>query len=421
MFLYRLILTLILWPALSVRSRWDALTGRTLPTAMRERWLLDRPTAEPGPYIWLHAASNGELASVRSLVTAALDRDPGLRFILTCNTETGRSLVESWNDPRISARLAPHDLRHTVRRFLDIWKPRALVVVENELWPERLVTCASQNVPVLVIGARMSDKSYRFWSRLPGLAQQLLGSLRFLSAQDRQSETRFLELGLPPDRLGPIVNLKSTVAATHADEPLPFVRETTLLAASTHEGEEEQVLSAFLRARAQRPELRLILAPRHPRRRDEIEDAIRKTGLDFATRSRGEDPSAETPIYLADTMGEMDVWYRASGMTFVGGSLVDRGGHTPFEPAAHGSAILHGPHVANSAPAYAALSSAAAAVEVEDPETLAAAILELAQSDRQRELAGKARAALADLSDHAGLDTFFAALADATGLPLRAT
>ena len=408
MFLYRLILTLLAPPALVLRQLVLALRGRAEPGGIAQRLALSVPRAN-GPVLWLHAASNGELASARGAVAAILGRHPDLGVVVTTNTLTGRALAESWALPRLTARLAPADTPGAVRRFLDALRPVALVVVENELWPERLARCASRGIPVLVLGARMSAGSSRNWARFRKLAARVIGSLSWLSAQDADSARRFVALGLAETRLGPVINLKAAFAAARQASVLPFPRPDTVLAASTHPGEEAVVLAAFRAARAQNPALRLILAPRHPRRSAEIARLITGAGLAFATRSKGEAPEADTQVYLADTMGEMDLWYAAAGMTFVAGSLSDLGGHTPYEPAAHGSAILHGPDVANSAPAYAALHAAGAAVRVAGTEDLAREILRLADPALQARLAEKARTALGG-ADPDALAPFLAAL-----------
>ena len=423
MLFYRLILSALLWPWLTLRLAWRLWRGSPDST-LDERWMRDRPAPAHARRIWVHAASNGELTAVRAALLALLARAPGLHLVLTCNTTNGRDLVAGWADPRIDARLAPVDLRPILARFVDIFQPAALVIVENELWPERLLTCHGRGLPVLVIGARMGPKSHRLWSRLPALARRLMGTITWLAPQDGASRDRFADLGLPGHRIGRDLVLKSAAAtapmpaaSSSGAAALPFARTYTVLAASTHEGEEEIVLDAFIRARRQLPDLHLILAPRHPRRRNAIEAAIRSRGLAFDTRSRGAEPAARTPVYLADTLGEMDRWYAAAGMTFVGGSLVPRGGHAPFEPAAHGSAILHGPDVTNSAPAYAALAAAGAAREIENCESLAAALLELADPARQAARAAAARQALAAFNSDAALGAFFDALSRATGIP----
>ena len=209
-----------------------------------------------------------------------------------------------------------------------------------------------------------------------------------------------------------------TVTATaNLPVPLPFPRAQTLLAASTHAGEEELLLDAFVSARRHQPDLRLILAPRHPRRRDSIEAALAARGIAFATRSRGQTARADTQAYLADTMGEMPLWYAAAGLCLVGGSLENHGGHTPFEPAACGAAILHGPHVSNFAAAYAALDHAGGARQVDDAAQLASALVALSgDAAAQKALAERATQALAGFAGGDGLAAFYAALAATTGL-----
>ncbi|AMY70713.1 putative 3-deoxy-D-manno-octulosonic-acid transferase [Frigidibacter mobilis] len=269
-------------------------------------------------------------------------------MLVTANTLTARQMVEGWALPGVTAALAPLDHRLVLRRFLARARPAALVVVENEFWPNRLAACAQAGIPVLVVGARMSARSARRWARLPSLARPLVGAIHLLSAQDAASEAHFRQLGVPAARIGPALNLKAGLApAVPAAElrrlaPL-FDRPRTLLAASTHPGEEAPVLEAFAQLWQADPARRLILAPRHPRRAAEVATQITAAGLGLARRSLAEVPGPQTPVLLADTMGEMPLWYALAGVTFVGGSLVDKGGHTPFEPAAQDSAIVHGP------------------------------------------------------------------------------
>lgn len=334
--------------------------------------------ARRGPLLWLHGASNGELTAAHPLIAALLDRDPALSMVVTCNSATGRALIAGWGLPRVTARLAPLDLRITLRRFLAAWQPDALIVVENELWPNRLLMMHRLDRPVIAVSARMSKRSARGWQRFAPLARRIMGMISYLSAQDSASGARFVALGLDPGRIGPALNLKSLtaapgdidVAALDALRPaLP--RQATVLAASTHEGEERVILRAFAQALSAKPGLRLILAPRHPRRRDEVIALLDRQRLNYAVRSRGQAPGPDTQIYLADTLGEMPLWYSMAGMTFIGGSLVPRGGHTPFEPIALGSALAHGPHLENFAEIYAALQAGDGSTLVENADDLA--------------------------------------------------
>lgn len=407
--LYRLILSLA-FPVLLARFILRGLSGREPWQGLAQRLgriAVDLPGT--GPVIWLHGASNGEVTSARRVIGEILARHPSARLVVTVNTDTARSLATGWACPRVTVALAPLDHRLVVRRFLRRLRPAALVIIENELWPNRLTLCAGSGIPVLVLGARMSAGSARAWARVPGLARKVIATLTWVSAQDAASRDRFVALGLPGDRLGPVMTLKSAPDATAPSKADAVPRAATLLAASTHDGEEALVLAGFAMARRARPDLRLILAPRHPRRRDVIEKAILAQGFARATRSRG-DERGDSVVYLADTMGDMPQWYGAAGMTFVGGSLTDRGGHTPFEPAAFGSALLTGPHVANFAPAYAALKAGDAVVTVRGADDLGAALLALADPARQTAMAARATAALAPLAGAQDVTAFLTEL-----------
>nr|WP_275982268.1 glycosyltransferase N-terminal domain-containing protein [Frigidibacter sp. ROC022] len=336
-----------------------------------------------GPVVWLHGASVGELVAARGIAKELLRRDPRLRLVVTANTATGREQAQGWGEARVDARLAPIDTRWALARFLAGWQPVALVTIENEIWPNRMAMAKARRVPVLVAGARMSARSARLWGRFPGIARQILGLIDFIAPQDDETAERLRRLGLPPRRIGARLNLKAAVQVAGPDpaEIAAFARalprDDTILAASTHPGEEEILLTAFRKAREFRPELKLILAPRHPERGEQLALLASSAGQPVARRSRGDRPGPKTSVYLADTLGEMGLWYRLAAVTFVGGSLVPKGGHTPFEPAACGSAIIHGPHVANNAEAYRALAAARASAEVSDAGTLTAEMLRL--------------------------------------------
>ena len=409
---YRLLISLVLPLLLTVRR----LTGRDQASDLAQRLGAGQATGGKGSLVWLHAASNGELTSARPLIERMLARSPDLRLLVTTNTLTARDLAQGWGEPRLTAVLAPVDFDWAVRRFLRANRPAALVIIENELWPNRIAACHAAGVPVLVAGARLSEHTARGLARVPSLVRPMLGAITWLSAQDAASEQRYRDHGVDPLRIGPVVSLKAVARgrSSTVPSPLAWARPLTLLAASTHEGEEALVLDAFLAARDRVPGLRLILAPRHPRRSDEITRLVADRGEGCAVRSRGEVPGGDAIIYLADTMGEMDTWYAAAGMTFVGGSLVPRGGHTPFEPAAHSSLMLSGPHVANFTDAYAALWAQDAALRVTDAPSLADGIVtlsvELAHPPAPPARADRARKALAPFADHAGLDVILAAL-----------
>ena len=341
-----------------------------------------------GPTVWLHGASNGELASALWVLRDLLKSQPGLQVLVTVNTATARAMVAAWGLPGVVAALAPLDAGGAAGRVLRRWHPRAHVIIENELWPARIADAHARGIPVLVIGARLSERSARRWGKLRGIMARTLARLTWVSAQDRGSLERLLALGLPAAAAGPVLALKAfgPTIAMPAPFPPPAPRARTLLAASTHEGEEAVVLDAFVAAGSQFDHL--IIAPRHPRRAGDIAALIAASGLAFAQRSKGDVPGPETLVHLADTMGEMDHWYAMAGVCVIGGTFADKGGHTPWEPARHRAAILHGPSVANFAAPFAALDAGGGAIAV-TKDTLAPV---LAQMDAARQQAMAAMA-----------------------------
>lgn len=367
---YRLLMALI-GPVVIAALLLRVLRGREGLSDLNERLGGGGPSSQDT--LWVHGASNGELTSARSLVTEIQAALPDRAIVLTANTLSGRALVQSWALPGVAARLAPLDLRWVLGRFRGRHRPVGLVTLENELWPNRFAT---QTGPVLCVGARISTLSARRWPR--GLAAGMLSRVRLLVPQDAASGPRFLHMGLPPEALAAPVPLKASVQVPAPDpETLRrlsarFDRAETVLAASTHEGEEAQVLDAFQQARQTRPALHLILAPRHPPRAEAVRALAEARGLHVARHSRLEDP-AGADVYLMDALGEMALCYSLASVTFVGGSLVPKGGHTPFEPAQFGSAILHGPHVDNFVEAYEALDANGGALAVQGGDALAAA------------------------------------------------
>lgn len=397
MILYRILLCLAA-PPLAILFALRVLRGLESPRDVGERLGLGNPGLPDGA-IWVHGASVGELTSARPLVEALAEAHPGRGILVTANTVSGRALAETWEMAVLTARLAPLDFRWAVGRFMRRLRPAALVALENELWPNRLLLAGRLGIPAAAAGARMSERSAMRWRRMPKLAKAILGNIGYLSAQDGGSAERFAALGVPPERIGPVLPLKALARLGPPPEKdlarlrRVFPRSGTWLAASTHPGEEAQVLEAFRIARKSRPELKLIIAPRHPARGARIAAEARRAGWRLSRRAAGEAPDADAEIYLADTLGEMHLWYALAGVTFVGGSLVKKGGHTPYEPADAETAILHGPHVSNFDEVYRQLGGIEGAYEVADSVELAR-ILEGMTEARRRKMAKRAYAAL---------------------------
>ena len=339
-----------------------------------------------GPLIWLHGASVGEAMSMLPLIDAIRQRSRASILITTVTVTSARRIGALLPDGACH-QFVPVDTARAVGRFLDHWRPDLAVWIESELWPRLVHETARRGIPAALINARVSEKSMARWRRAPGMARDLLGAFRVILTQDEETRERLASIGVDA-RFGG--NLKALVpsepvdAAELAELRMALGPRPVWLAASTHAGEEEQVLAAHRRvieAGSKGLEPVLILAPRHPERRDEVTDLLRHEGLAFACRSDDRLPGSDTQVFLADTLGEMALWYRLAPVTFVGGSLVDKGGHTPFEPVQLGSAVIHGPHTGNFAPAYRALADAGAARCVDGPADLSKAVMALLAGD----------------------------------------
>ncbi len=429
MFVYRFLLTL-LSPLLFALLILQVMRGRTTLSGLRIRLARGLTFSIPteAPRIWIHATSHGAVVSARSLIEEALARDPSIHVILSTDSDTSCALVRTWDLQRFHPCLAPVDLRSAVTRFLDATRPSAFIAIERALWPNRFDLCARRGIPVIVAGARMSERASRRYTAmstfLGGAIRTTLNAITAFAALDVESEQRFLQLGISPQRLLPRMNLVSSVslgtvpADILAQFSAAFDRDKTLLAASLHEGEEKTVITAFRDILRKHPDTRLIIAPRHPARRADICARLDRAGLRHASRSRGDAPNG-SPVYIADVLGEMALWYQLAGCCFMGNSLVDRGGHTPFEPEQFETAIIHGPHVDNHTLAYRALNAAHGAVTVTDAASLCTAWDSmLAHPDQTRDLAQAAHRALDPLRiSGAGYDAFWLALSKAMQRP----
>ncbi len=352
--------------------------GKEDPTRWPEK-LGQISVARPaGRVIWLHAVSVGEGLSVLPLLKELTARD-GVTVLLTCTTVTAMGLMQARVPERVIVQFLPLDLPGPVARFLDHWHPDVAVMVESEFWPRLIHATHARGIPLILANARMSDRSARRWGRMGGLARAVLGRFTLLAAPDAAMAERLVSLGAEGARVQVTGSLKRAAERLPVDPAeLAHLRSVIggrplWLAASTHAGEEAAVADAHRLLCQSHPDALLILAPRHPARAGEIGEILAAQGLSQGWRSRGEVPGAQ--VYLADTLGEMGLWFDLCPLSFVGGSLVPGiGGHNAYEPALHGSAILHGPHVGNFADLYARLDAAGAAQPVTDAASIAAVL-----------------------------------------------
>ncbi|HYM72913.1 MAG TPA: 3-deoxy-D-manno-octulosonic acid transferase [Stellaceae bacterium] len=335
----------------------------------------ERPKA---PLVWVHAASIGEATSVLALIERLLAERPGLEILITTGTVTAARLLESRLPRGARHQFVPADLPHAVARFLDHWRPDLALWVESELWPNLVLMTKRRNIPMLLVNARLSARSHARWRAWPGLSRPMLAAFSLCLAQDQVQGARFRELGAA--KVASVGDLKAAAkelpmdAAALAELRRQIAERPRWLAASTHPGEDEIAVAVHRALAADHRGLLTIIAPRHPARGDDISAMVRAQGLRLARRSLGEAIAPGTDIYLADTFGELGVFYSLAGIAFIGGSLVDKGGHNPFEAARLDCAVLFGPHTANCTAMADALTAAAAAEIVADADGLARAV-----------------------------------------------
>lgn len=348
----------------------------------------------PGPLVWLHGASVGELISVLPLIERLRARE--VNVLVTSGTVSSSGLAEQRLPRDVIHQFVPLDVPMFVRRFLDHWQPDLALFVESDLWPNIMVETSRRGVPMMLINGRLSETSFKRWRYFPVTIGDLLGRLDLCLARTLADARRFSDLGAP--RVVTTGDLKLDVPAPPADKTklaelnAAIGGRPVISAASTHAGEETPVIDAHRRLRVNFPSLLTIIVPRHPERGAGVAEIARATGLKTKLRSRGEMPDATTDVYVADTVGELGIIYRLAPIVFVGGSLVRHGGQNPIEPAKLGAAILHGPHVWNFADIYATLDKAHGAETITDPSKLTAGFgAMLAQAEARARVADAAR------------------------------
>ena len=348
------------------------------------------------PRLWIHAVSVGEAQAAAVLVRALAARFPHIEVVMTTTTPTGAECVARELGDTVRRFFFPFDLPVAMRRFLTRVLPKAVVIMETELWPNLLAECRRQGVPVLLANARLSPRSFRGYQRIRGIMRTLLGNLDRIAAQSAEDAERFVALGADPSAVSDAGNVKfdAEVPAGLLAEGMSLRREIgrdrpVWIAGSTHEGEEALVLRAHAFVKDRHRQALLVLAPRHPERFGRVFDFLRESGFEAARRSRGERCNSATEVLLLDTMGDLAAFYGASDVAFVGGSLVGIGGHNPLEAARLAVPVVTGPCVTNFEAVYAALIAAGAAWITEDPNVLAARVSELLSAPEGRREAGE--------------------------------
>jgi 3-deoxy-D-manno-octulosonic-acid transferase len=465
--LYTTLLTLAT-PLALARLGWKGRANPAYHERIGERLGLI-PRLPERPRLWVHAVSVGEVIAAAPLIRAWRVRHPDWAVLVTTTTPTGSAQVQRLFGEDVEHLYLPYDLPGAVRRFFARTRPSLGVIMETELWPNLASEAARQGIPVVLANARLSERSMRGYARVRPLVRDTLAHFALIAARGPEDAARFIALGAPPARVEALGNLKfdlelapEVVLRGQQWRTLLGTGRPIWIAASTHPGEEAQVLEAHRRVLAEHPDALLLLAPRHPERVGEVVRLIEAAGLRYVLRSglpplpqplppqgggelfmgegvqlmeaanvhhasrsrvhplpnstpfKGKGLSSPPPsggrgwgrggeaaqVLVIDTLGELMDFYAASDLAFVGGSLVAHGGHNPLEPAALGLPVISGPQVANFAEVYAAMFEAKAALKVEDAQGLGQAVAALLDDADERKTLGAA--ARAWLETHRG-------------------
>ena len=384
-------------PAVAALLAWRARRGKEDPDRLRERRGHAGRPRPVGHVVWMHGASIGEVLSLLGIAEGMIARK--LRVLLTTGTRSAAELLAQRLPAGAVHQYVPLDAPRWVARFLDHWRPDLALIAESEIWPNTILALHERAIPCLVVNGRMSERSFAGWARTPRTAAALFSRIGVYLVQTRDDAARFVALGARHVRV--IGNLKYDAAVPPADmgqrdDLAGLIGDRPVwVAASTHPGEDEAIAAAHASLKPRMPRLLTIVVPRHPRRGEAVAACCAAVGLRASLRSKGGRPHGGVEVYVADTLGELGLFYRLAPLVFLGGSLVEHGGQNPIEPTRLGSAVLHGPHVGNFTEPYRALDAAGGAAMVSDAHDLAAALGDLlAAPSRVAIMARQGQAAL---------------------------
>ncbi len=343
-----------------------------------------------------HVVSVGETIAAMNLIAEFLKAHPDLPVVVTCTTPTASNLIQERLQPQVTHCYLPFDHPLFIAIFLRRLHPKAIYIMETELWPNLSNACHRRNIALVLLNARLSKKSYNGYRKFKAVVRPMLQTFDCVSCQTARDADYFLRLGLPSERCQTTGNLKfdltindGAMERAHALSQAIFGEHPVWIAASTHTGEDAVILQAHTILLAQHPDLVLVLAPRHPQRAEAIAELIDKANLHAIRRTENRPMADSAQIFMLDTIGELLDFYAMSRVCFVGGSLVKHGGHNPLEPAALEKPILSGPYVHNFTKVYEDLCEEGGAVIVKNADALALQVAQWLDHQEKADEVGK--------------------------------
>ena len=392
---YNFLLHLLL-PFVYLRLLWRGRTTPAYAQNIEQRFGGHKKLPQGG--IVIHAVSLGETLASQPLVNALLTQYPNLPLIITNTTATGAERARAlWGD-KVHQCYLPYDYSWAMRRFLEHSRPKLIIVMETELWPNLIDQAKQLTIPVMLANGRLSAKSATGYGKIPSLVTPMLQALTVLAAQDQDTAQRFQDLGASENSIQVTGSLKFdltipddlTLRADELKQQWLLQTRPIWVAASTHEGEDEIVLTAFKQIQQQFKNALLILVPRHPERFDKVAELIAKQGFSLARRSQQQAVTPDIEVFLADSMGELLLWLAVADVAFVGGSLVNVGGHNPLEPAALAVPIVTGMTMFNFKQITDILLQAGALKQAANSQELAGVVCDWLNNPEQKQQAGQA-------------------------------
>ncbi len=399
----RIIYSLLLYLAVPLVLLKMYFRGRKAPAYHKrwgERFAWIKAIPEDKPVIWVHSVSVGETIASAPMVKQLMVLYSNHQFVVTTMTPTGSDRVKALYGNTVHHVYCPYDLPDVQNRFLNRIRPSLALMVETELWPNTIAACHKRKIPVVIANARLSEKSAKGYGKLGGLTRRMMQQITLVACQNKADGERFKQLGLADQQLKITGSVKFDItvapeihtqakALRNSWESEAGGKRNILIAASTHQGEDEQILAAFKQILLQNPNTLLVLVPRHPERFHQVFQLIEKSNLSAIRHSQTSETSPNTQVVLGDTMGELMKLYATADVAFVGGSLIESGGHNMLEPAALGIPVLSGPSIFNFHEISQELVNSGGMKLVQSVDELAHQTSELLASPELRETMGQ--------------------------------
>lgn len=378
-------------PLVFIRLFWRARKNPAYAKRIPERFGFYKQKIIPNS-IWIHAVSVGEVVAAVPMIKELQKTYPQISILVTNTTPTGADRVRTLLGDTVTQIYLPYDFPDAVSRFFKKAQPRLGIIMETELWPNLLHLAGQNKVPTILANARLSERSAQGYLRFAKLTHEMVQPFSLVIAQTQSDADRFVQLGVDAEKIRITGSIKFDLeipadlfAKAKTLKQMLGNDRPVLIAASTHQGEDELVLQAFAEIKKVLPQTLLILVPRHPERFASVAELCRKQNYKVVLRTENKTCDESVDVFIGDTMGELLLFYAVSDVAYVGGSLVKRGGQNPLEPAAVGLPVLTGPHIFNFTLINQQLQQAGAAIQIHNPQELAEKVVNLLNNKAQRQ------------------------------------